>query len=131
MPDVQRAVLPVAELVPVESSLPTSAGNAAPIGLTSSAFGSVRALHPTWIFLRDADNNAIEKTLAAGESLEFETQPTYLAVGSADAELTISARQVDLAPFVQNGQIRIRAGDFDALVQGALPITAPTPAAVR
>ena len=69
--------------------------------------------------------------LQGGESVEFETQPTYLAVGSSDAELTIGAGRVDLARFVQNGQIRIRAGDFDALVQGASPIPAPTVATVR
>lgn len=128
----QSAVVTAAEVAPVEVSAPVEpAGNAPPVGFTPAAFGSVRVLHPTWIFLRDADNNATEKTLAAGESLEFETQPTYLAVGSPDVELTIAARTVDIARFVQNGQIRIRAGDFDALVQGASPIPAPTAAAVR
>lgn len=128
---VQPAVMPAAEVAAVEAPPVEPAGNADPVGLTSTAFGSVRVLHPTWIFVRDADNNATEKTLAAGESLEFETQPTYLAVGSAEVELTIGARPVELARFVQNGQIRIRAGDFDALVQGASPIPAPTPATVR
>jgi len=128
---VQSAVVPAAELAPADTPPAAPAGNAPPVGYTPSAFGSVRALHPTWIFVRDADNNATEKTLAAGESLEFETQPTYLAVGASDAELTIGTRRVDLARFVQNGQIRIRAGDFDALVQGASPIPAPTVATVH
>lgn len=128
---VQPAVVPAAEVAALEGAPAEPAGNALPAGQTPTAFGSVRVLHPTWIFVRDADNNATEKTLAAGESLDFETQPTYLAVGSADVELTIAARPVDIARYVQNGQIRIRAGDFDALVQGASPIPAPTPAAVR
>ncbi len=126
---VQPAVVSAATTA--DAPLTAPAGNTPPVGLTPTAFGSVRALHPTWIFVRDADNNEVEKTLAAGESLEFETQPTYLAVGSADVELTIAARPVDTARFLQNGQIRIRAGDFDALVQGAWPSPAPTPAAVR
>ena len=126
----QPAVVPAAE-VASEAPPAAPAANAAPIGITPTAFGTLRVLHPTWIFVRDADNNVVEKTLAAGESFEFETQPTYLAVGSPDAELTIGARAVDLARFVQSGQIRIRAGDFDALVQGASPIPAPTAAAVR
>ncbi len=128
---VPSAVLPAAEVVPAEPSPVEPAGNAAPVGTTPTAFGAVRVLHPTWIFVRDADNNPVEKTLAEGESFEFETQPTYLAVGSAEVELTIAARRVDLARFVQNGQIRIRAGDFDALVQGASPIPAPTAAVAR
>jgi len=128
---VQPAVVAAADVAPAETALTAPAGNAAPVGLTPTAFGSVRVLTPTWIFLRDADNNAVEKTLAAGESLEFETQPTYLAVGVSEAELTIAAQRVDIARFVQNGQIRIRAGDFDALVQGASPIPAPTAAIVR
>jgi cytoskeleton protein RodZ len=132
VPVAQPAVVTAAEVAPAEATAPTGpAGNAPPVGLTPTVFGSVRVLHPTWIFLRDADNNATEKTLAAGETLEFDTQPTYLAVGSSDVELTIAARPVDIARFVQNGQIRIRAGDFDALVQGASPIPAPTAAAVR
>jgi hypothetical protein len=71
----------------------------------------------------------IERSLAGGELLELESQPTYLAVGSPDAELTIGTRRIDVSRFVANGQIRIRAGDFDALVQGATPIPAPTPIA--
>lgn len=128
---VQPAVVAAADMAPAEVPLTEPAGNALPVSLAPTAFGSVRVLNPAWIFLRDADDNAVEKTLAAGERLEFETQPTYLAVGSSEVELTIAARRVDIAPFVQNGQIRIRAGDFDALVLGASPIPAPTAAIVR
>lgn len=99
--------------------------------LASSAFGSLRVPHSTWIFVRDADNVVIERTLADGEAIELELQPTYLAVGSTDAELTIGTQPIDLSRFVANGQIRIRAGDFDALVQGASPIPAPTAVAGR
>jgi hypothetical protein len=97
-------------------------------GTTPLLFGTLRVAHPTWIFVRDADGAVIERSLAAAESFEFETQPTYLAVGSVDAELVIGTTPVDLSRFVANGQLRIRAGDFDALVQGASPIPAPTAA---
>ena len=93
-----------------------------------TAFGTLRVLHQTWIFVRDAENGTVERSLAAGESVDLESQPTYLAVGTTDAELTIGGAPVDVARFVTNGQIRIRAGDFDALVQGASPIPAPTAA---
>jgi cytoskeleton protein RodZ len=96
-----------------------------------AAFGALKALRPTWVLLRDAENTTTERSLAAGESLELESQPTYLAAGAADVELTIGGVAVDVSRFVANGGIRIGAGDFDALVQGASPIPAPTPAAVR
>jgi cytoskeleton protein RodZ len=96
-----------------------------------AAFGTVRVAQPTWIFVRDADGAVIERNLAAGELLELETQPTYLAVGVSDPELVIGTAPIDVARFVANGQVRIRAGDFDALVQGASPIQAPTAAAGR
>jgi len=95
----------------------------------AGAIVRTHVLRPTWIFVRDMENGTIERPIAAGESFDFESQPTYLAVGTTDAELTIGGAPVDVARFVTNGQIRIRAGDFDALVQGASPIPAPTAAA--
>jgi hypothetical protein len=97
----------------------------------SAAFGSVRVHHPTWIFVRDADSNVTEQWLAAGEAFELESQPTYLAIGITDVEVTIGGQRLDLSSFVANGEVRIRAGDFDALVQGASPIPAPTAVVVR
>jgi cytoskeleton protein RodZ len=98
---------------------------------TPTAFGTLRVMHPSWIFIRDTDGLVVERNLAAGEVFELETQPTYLAVGVSEAELTIGNAAIDVSRFVANGQIRIRAGDFDALVQGASPIQAPTAAAGR
>lgn len=89
-------------------------------------FGMVRVLHPTWVYIRDADNVVIEKSLGEGQTIALETQPTYLAVGTPDVQLTIGGKRIELARFVANGQVRIRAGDFDALAQGVTPITAPT-----
>lgn len=130
-PAVQEAaVVPAADAAPPAVQLPAVAVPA-PATPDGSSFGVLRVLHPTWIFVRDMDNAVIERSLAQGETFVFDTQPTYLAVGTADAELSIGARKVDVSKFVASGQIRIRAGDFDVLVQGASPIQAPTPAVRR
>lgn len=139
-----RAPEPVAAPAPVAAEPPVvpAADVAAPVtpvtppapaqpAADASGFGALRVLHPTWIFVRDMDNAVIERSLAQGETFVFDTQPTYLAVGTADAELSIGSRKVDVSKFVANGQLRIRAGDFDAIVQGASPIQAPTPAVRR
>ena len=118
-PSAQAADAPVAGAPPVDAGVSS---------VVPAAFGTLRVPHPTWIFVRDADNAVIERSLSEGESIELESQPTYLAVGRPDAELRIGDRSIDLSAFVANGQIRIRAGDFDALVQGASPIQAPTSA---
>lgn len=125
----EPAVVPAADNPP--AATPAAAAPVAVSTPDPSSFGVLRVLHPTWIFVRDMDNAVVERSLAQGETFVFETQPTYLAVGTADAELSIGSRKVDVAKFVANGQIRIRAGDFDVLVQGASPIQAPTPAVRR
>lgn len=126
----EPAVVPAADVAP--SAVPAVAAPVpAPPAPDTSGFGTLRVLHPTWIFVRDLDNAVIERSLAQGETFVFDTQPTYLAVGTADAELAIGTRKVDVSKFVASGQIRMRAGDFDALVQGASPIQAPTPAVRR
>ena len=126
--------LPATAIVPEPAPLPSTAASTPPLpsdpiaAKLPAAFGTLRVLHQTWVFVRDMENGTLERSLAAGESFDFESQPTYLAVGTTDAELTIGGAPVDVARFVTNGQIRIRAGDFDALVQGASPIPAPTAA---
>jgi cytoskeleton protein RodZ len=97
----------------------------------STVFGTLRLKQATWIFLRDADNAVTERSAAEGEVVSLDSQPLYLAVGSTDAELTVGGQPVDTARFVTNGQIRLRAGDFDAIVQGASPIQAPTAVTAR
>ncbi|MFN8066951.1 MAG: helix-turn-helix domain-containing protein [Vicinamibacterales bacterium] len=109
------------------ASAPDAGTSAAPADPESQGFGVVRAQRATWLFLRDLENVVTERPLAQGESFALETQPSYLAIGTTEAELTIGGRSVDLSRFVSNGQIRIKAGDFDALAQGASPIPAPMP----
>ncbi|HUR32925.1 MAG TPA: RodZ domain-containing protein [Vicinamibacterales bacterium] len=115
----------------VPENLPAAPLADAVVQHTPAMFGSLRVLHPAWMFVRDADGVVTERSLKAGESFEFETQPTYLAVGTTAAELMIGDAAIDVLRFAANGQIRVRAGDFDALVQGASPIQAPTAAAAR
>lgn len=132
---VPPPVVPEPAVAPATAVAPPAEAVVAPPPTPSapdtSGFGVLRVLHPTWIFVRDMDNAVIERSLAQGESFVFDTQPIYLAVGTADAELSIGSRKVDVSKFVANGQLRIRAGDFDVLVQGASPIQAPTPAVRR
>lgn len=109
----------VAPAAPVPAEAPT-------VPPVEPGFGMVRVFHPTWVYIRDADNVVIEKTLGEGQTIAIDTQPTYLAVGTPDVQLTIGGKRIELARFVTNGQVRIRAGDFDALAQGVTPITAPT-----
>jgi len=127
---------PVPSTAAATAPAPVPPGNASPlpppsdpiVARSPAAFGTLRVLHQTWVFVRDMENGVVERSVAAGESFDLESQPTYLAIGTSDAELTIGGAPVDVAKFVTNGQIRIRAGDFDALVQGASPIPAPTAA---
>ncbi|MGC4082260.1 MAG: helix-turn-helix domain-containing protein [Vicinamibacterales bacterium] len=120
---------PEPEAAPATDSSPTASASttSSQLSADTQGFGTLRAQHPTWIFVRDVDNAVTERSLAEGETFTIESQPTYLAVGTTDAELTIGTRRIDVARFVTNGQIRIRAGDFDALVQDVSPIQAPTP----
>lgn len=109
---------------PSEPLVPSSS-----LAADAQAFGSVRVLHPAWIFVRDVESVVTERSLTAGETFALDSQPSYLAIGTADAELMVGSTRVDVSRFVTNGQIRLRAGDFDAIVQGVSPIPAPTPVA--
>ena len=124
-PPAQLTPLPAAVMPPLEVER-SGSSSAVP-----AAFGMLSVLQPTWIFVRDADNAVIERSLAGGQSIELESQPTYLAVGLPDVELRIGLRRIDLSSYVVNGQVRMRAGDFDALVQDASPIQAPLSARQR
>lgn len=126
-PDTSAAPASTAAAAPAASpSVPPVATVAPTAPQVESGFGMVRVLHPTWVYIRDADNVVIEKSLGEGQTIALESQPTYLAVGTPDVQVTIGGKRIELARFVTNGQVRIRAGDFDALAQGVTPITAPT-----
>jgi cytoskeleton protein RodZ len=80
-----------------------------------AAFAVLRAGHATWLFLRKADGAEVERQVTDGEIVVLETPPQYLALGNPDATLTVGGRAIELAPFIANGQLRIRSADFDAL----------------
>lgn len=98
----------------------------------AAPFGSVRVTRGTWIFLRYIDNSVVERPLAEGERAVFDKPPVYLAVGTPDAELTLGNQRVNTAPFIVNGQLRVRASDFNALTgQGGEPPVAVPSDAIR
>ena len=114
----------VAETTPARSPI-----DQPPVATRSPAseadYGTLRLGRATWLFLRLADNSVTERTLAAGENVSLEARPSYLAIGSPDAVLTLGAQVVDVAPFVRNGQLRMNARDFSQVEPGASP---PSPA---
>jgi hypothetical protein len=97
----------------------------------TAPFGAVSAPSATWMFLRYIDNTVIERTLDRGERAVFEKPPVYLAVGSPDVELMVGSQRVNTAPFIVNGQLRLRASDFNALAGQADPPTAVPSDAIR
>jgi hypothetical protein len=97
----------------------------------TAPFGAVTAPTATWIFLRYIDNTVVERTLAAGERAVFEKPPVYLAVGAPDVELMFGSQRVNTAPFIVNGQLRLRASDFNALAGQTEPPTAVPSDAIR
>lgn len=97
----------------------------------TAPFGAVSVPSATWMFLRYIDNTVIERTLDAGERAVFEKPPVYLAVGAPDVELMVGSQRVNTAPFIVNGQLRLRASDFNALAGQAEPPTAVPSDAIR
>ncbi len=106
---------PAADLAGASTALGTA--SAAPLqpSEVGAPFGSVYVPRRTWMFLRYIDNSVVERPLADGERAVFEKPPVYLAVGSPDAELTLGQQRVNTAPFIIQGQLRLRASDFNAL----------------
>ena len=50
--------------------------------------------------------------IARGERFVIESVPKYLAVGAPDVRLTVRDREVDITPWIVNGQLRIGSRDF-------------------
>ncbi|MGE0448828.1 MAG: helix-turn-helix domain-containing protein [Vicinamibacterales bacterium] len=80
-------------------------------------FGSVRVPRQTWLFVRYSDDTVVERQLAGGETAVLQKEPVFLAVGVADAELTVAGRRVNVVPFVVDGQLRVEGSDLHALLQ--------------
>lgn len=122
-PAAEPAVAEPTAMVPDVSAGALSA-SAPPPADVLAPFGEVRVPTATWIFLRYIDNTVVERPVAGGERTVFEKPPVYLAVGTPDAELTLGSERVNTAPYIVNGQLRLRASDFNALTGPPEPVTA-------
>jgi len=78
----------------------------------SGAFGAVKVTTATWIYLRYATGDIVERNLREGEVVTFDAAPIYLALGTPDVELTLGEHSIDTTPFIVNGQVRMRAADL-------------------
>lgn len=88
---------------------------------SSQRYGAIQAVQATWMFLHLSDGSSIERTIGPGETLALDARPDYLVLGRPDVILTIGGRQVDTAPFIDRGQVRMTPRDFLAAEQGAPP----------
>ena len=95
----------------VEETAPTAAPT--PVAAASgSPYGRIEPGTNTWVFVRYTSGEVVEKTLARGERFVIESVPKYLAVGAPDVRLTVRDREVDITPWIVNGQLRIGSRDF-------------------
>jgi hypothetical protein len=98
-----------------ESATPRSAP------VSSPRYGTIQALQSTWMFLHRTDASSMERTVRQGETLGLDERPDYLVLGSPDVVLTIGGRQVDTAPFIARGQLRMTSRDFLVAEKGSQP----------
>jgi hypothetical protein len=78
----------------------------------SESYGSLEVRQSTWIFVRYANGEVVERSLAAGDAYVLTTPPVYLAVGTIETRLRVAGRDVDTTPWVSNGQLRLGAQAF-------------------
>ncbi len=83
--------------------------------------GRVVVAHTSWVFVRYPDNTVVERVLQPEQSLTLREWPFYLAVGSIGANdadgvrLSWGDRTIDVTPFANGNEIRIRAPQLAAL----------------
>ena len=93
--------------------------------------GRVVVAQTSWVFVRYPDNTAVERTLQPGQSLTLREWPFYLAVGSigandaAGVRLNWGDRPIDVTPFTNGNEVRIRAPQLAALVPDRVGPPAP------
>ena len=75
----------------------------------------------SWVFVRYPDNSVVERTLQPFQSLTLREWPVYLAIGSIEANdadgvrFSWSDRTIDVTPFTNGNEVRIRAPQLAAL----------------
>ncbi len=83
--------------------------------------GRVVVAHTSWVFVRYPDNTVVESTLQPVQSLTLREWPIYLAVGSIAAndadgvKLNWDDRAIDVTPFTNGSEVRLRAAQLAAL----------------
>ena len=126
---VEPPTLPMAAVTtaPADESAAVTAApadqSAAPRGapVSSAPYGTIQAVQATWMYLHRSDASSTERTVRPGETLALDERPDYLVLGSADVVLTIGGRQIDTAPFIERGQLRMTSRDFQAVEQASRP----------
>ncbi|MEW6320616.1 MAG: RodZ domain-containing protein [Acidobacteriota bacterium] len=74
----------------------------------AAAAGTVAVSRPTWVFIRYANNQTVERRIGPGSPLRLTGVPVYIAVGIAEGvRVELGGEDVDVEPHVQNGQVRI------------------------
>jgi hypothetical protein len=105
-----------APLPPPAAPDPPAPQVAAPIG--DGRAGLVTLARPAWVFVRYGDNSVVERVLQAGQSLALTSAPIYLAIGTGDGvTLTLGGRPIDLSPFRNGDEIRIRSNELADLAR--------------
>ena len=102
----------VSTVVTAPTGVSSSGLPAGPVGEEAGGYGRVDVAQSTWIFVRYANGEVVERSLARGESYVLTTTPAYLAVGTTDARLLVAGRAVDTTPWISNGQLRLGAQAF-------------------
>jgi hypothetical protein len=111
----EAAPAPPAAPVATPPARPTTAASPVPAG----AAGRVSVGRATWVFVRYANNQTVERVLQSGQALDLASVPIYLAVGIDDrVDLTLGGHPVDVGPFVTDAhQVRIGRAELAALAR--------------
>ncbi|MGE3277063.1 MAG: helix-turn-helix domain-containing protein [Vicinamibacterales bacterium] len=80
--------------------------------------GRVSVPRATWVFVRYANDETVERVLQPGQALDLRSVPIYLAVGIPNPDVTIGGQPVDVQPWVTDArQVRIGRADLAALAR--------------
>lgn len=76
---------------------------------------------PSWLFVRYADGQTVERQLESGEAFPVTRELAYLALGTERAELSQGGRTRRLDAWASQGQIRINRTALDQILSTLTP----------
>lgn len=76
---------------------------------------------PSWLFIRYADGQTVERQLESGEAFPISRELAYLALGTERAELSQGGRTQRLDGWASQGQIRINRTGLDQILATLTP----------